>query len=156
LIGREEVLQFVHDSDCLLILGSILSDVDVLDPQRPELAGGEVIHVTADRIAIKHHRYDGVDFEAFVRGLLHLQVTAFHPRELPKPEATSYRRPEPAEPITLQGLFSYLDTVLEETTVVIADVGESLFASADLHVRRRFEFLSPAYHTSMGFAVQPP
>jgi indolepyruvate decarboxylase len=36
---------------------------------------------------------------------------------------------------------------------VIADVGESLFAAADLRVHRRFEFLSPAYYTSMGFAV---
>lgn len=153
LIGREEVLQFVHDSDCLLILGSILSDVDVLDPQRPELASGQVIHATADRIAIKHHRYDGIEFEAFVKGLLHLQIAPFASRTLPKPERAAYLRPEPADPITLQGLFSHLDTVLEDTTIVIADVGESLFASADLHVRRRFEFLSPAYYTSMGFAV---
>ena len=36
---------------------------------------------------------------------------------------------------------------------MIADVGESLFAAADLHVRHRFEFISPAYYTSMGFAV---
>ena len=36
---------------------------------------------------------------------------------------------------------------------MIADGGESLFASVDLHVHRRFEFLSPAYYTSMGFAV---
>lgn len=36
---------------------------------------------------------------------------------------------------------------------MISDVGESLFAAADLHVHRRFEFLSPAYYTSMGFAV---
>lgn len=153
LIGREEVLQFVHDSDCLLMLGSILSDVDVLDPQRPELASGQVIHATADRIAIKHHRYDGIEFEAFVKGLLHLQIAPFASRTLPKPERAAYLRPEPADPITLQGLFSHLDTVLEDTTIVIADVGESLFASADLHVRRRFEFLSPAYYTSMGFAV---
>lgn len=153
LIGREEVLQFVHDSDCLLILGSILSDVDVLDPQRPELASGQVIHATADRIAIKHHRYDGIEFEAFVKGLLHLQIAPFASRTLPKPETAAYLRPEPADPITLQGLFSHLDTVLEDTTIVIADVGESLFASADLRVRRRFEFLSPAYYTSMGFAV---
>lgn len=153
LIGREEVLQFVHDSDCLLILGSILSDVDVLDPQRPELASGQVIHATADRIAIKHHRYDGIEFEAFVKGLLHLQIAPFASRTLPKPERAAYLRPEPADPITLQGLFSHLDTVLEDTTIVIADVGESLFASADLRVRRRFEFLSPAYYTSMGFAV---
>ena len=43
--------------------------------------------------------------------------------------------------------------MLDENTLVIADVGESLFASVDLHVHRRFEFLSPAYYTSMGFAV---
>ncbi|MCA9468110.1 MAG: alpha-keto acid decarboxylase family protein, partial [Nitrospira sp.] len=33
------------------------------------------------------------------------------------------------------------------------DVGESLFAAADLRVRKSAEFLSPAYYTSMGFSV---
>jgi len=55
--------------------------------------------------------------------------------------------------VTLRGLFRHLDQQLGQTTLVIADVGESLFAAADLHVHRRFEFLSPAYYTSMGFAV---
>ena len=50
-------------------------------------------------------------------------------------------------------MFGYLDGLLNEHTVVIADVGESLFASADLHVRKGAEFLSPAYYTSMGFSV---
>ena len=60
----------------------------------------------------------------------------------------------PAEAsVSLHGVFRHLDTVLQEKTLVIADVGESLFASVDLHVHRRFEFLSPAYYTSMGFAV---
>jgi indolepyruvate decarboxylase len=55
--------------------------------------------------------------------------------------------------VTLNGLFRHLDGLLNEHTIVIADVGESLFAAADLHVHQRFEFLSPAYYTSMGFAV---
>lgn len=55
--------------------------------------------------------------------------------------------------MTLRGLFLHLDQQLDEKTLVIADVGESLFAAADLHVHRGFEFLSPAYYTSMGFAV---
>lgn len=46
-----------------------------------------------------------------------------------------------------------MDSVLDEKKLVIADVGESLFASVDLHVHRRFEFLSPAYYTSKGFVV---
>ena len=36
---------------------------------------------------------------------------------------------------------------------VIADIGDSLFGAADLSMSRRTEFISPAYYTSMGFAV---
>lgn len=153
LVGRDDVLQFVNDSDCLLILGSILSDVDVIDPQRPSLAEGQVIHATADRVTIKHHRYEAINFEGFVRGLLSTQVTPFSPRPLPQVEPPPVRPPEEQAPVTLQGLFVHLDSLLNDETVVVADVGESLFASADLHVHRRFEFLAPAYYTSMGFAV---
>ncbi len=37
--------------------------------------------------------------------------------------------------------------------VVVCDVGDCLFASVDLTIHQRTEFLSPAYYTSMGFAV---
>ena len=37
--------------------------------------------------------------------------------------------------------------------VVIADPGDALFASSDLVIHRQTEYLSPAYYTSMGFAV---
>ena len=37
--------------------------------------------------------------------------------------------------------------------MVVADVGDPLFGAADLFIRKRTEFLSPAYYTSMGFAV---
>jgi len=43
--------------------------------------------------------------------------------------------------------------MLNDQTVVIADIGDSLFAATELIVRERTEFISPAYYTSMGFAV---
>ena len=46
-----------------------------------------------------------------------------------------------------------LDEQLADGTVVIADVGDSLFGATELTTRGRTEFLSPAYYTSMGFAV---
>lgn len=155
LIGRDEVQQFINDSDCLLILGSILSDVEDLDATSPLLSEGRTIHATADRVAIKHHRYESIKFHDFVQGLVRSPLPSFshsqrslQTRPIPAPSA-----PDLDAPVTLEGLFRHLDTVLTEQTVVIADVGESLFAAADLHVRHRFEFLSPAYYTSMGFAV---
>jgi TPP-dependent 2-oxoacid decarboxylase len=155
LIGREEVQQFINDSDCLLILGSILSDVEDLDARSPLLSEGRTIHATADRVAIKHHRYESIKFQDFVQGLVESPLPSFShaPRSLPTRIVAPSSVPNLDAPVTLEGLFRHLDTALTEKTVVIADVGESLFAAADLHVRHRFEFLSPAYYTSMGFAV---
>jgi indolepyruvate decarboxylase len=39
------------------------------------------------------------------------------------------------------------------STIVIADIGDSLFAATELVVPGQAEFLSPAYYTSMGFGV---
>ncbi|HBR48999.1 MAG TPA: preprotein translocase subunit Tim44 [Nitrospira sp.] len=155
LIAREDVQQFINDSDCLLILGSILSDVEDLDATSPLLSEGRTIHATADRVAIKHHRYDSIKFQDFVQGLVRSPLPSFSrsQRTLPVRTVPVPTAPDLDAPVTLEGLFRHLDTVLTEKTVVIADVGESLFAAADLHVRHRFEFLSPAYYTSMGFAV---
>lgn len=153
LIGREEVQQFINESDCLLILGSILSDVEDLDVRSPLLSEGRTIHATADRVAIKHHRFDSIKFQDFVRALVQAPLPVFPLRKPPSHVITPQSPPSPDSPITLDGLFRHLDSVLTDKIVVIADVGESLFAAADLHVRHRFEFLSPAYYTSMGFAV---
>ncbi|MGA6826221.1 alpha-keto acid decarboxylase family protein [Nitrospira sp. NS4] len=153
LIGREEVQRFINDSDCLLILGSILSDVEDMDAQSPLMTEGRTIHATADRVAIKHHRYEAIRFQDFVRALVDAPLPACPSRTLPAQAATVTTSPAPDAPVTLQGLFGHLDSVLTENTMIIADVGESLFAAADLRVHRRFEFLSPAYYTSMGFAV---
>jgi TPP-dependent 2-oxoacid decarboxylase len=153
LIARDEVQKFVNESDCLLILGSILSDVEDVDAQSPLLTEGRTIHATADRVAIKHHRYDAIRFQDFVRAVGQASLPSFPSRLLPAPPPAVSKTIAPDAPITLNGLFLHVDSVLNDKTIVIADVGESLFAAADLHVHRRFEFLSPAYYTSMGFAV---
>lgn len=153
LIARDEVQQFINASDCLLILGSILSDVEDLNADSPLLSEGRTIHATADRVSIKHHRYDAIRFQDFVKALMTNALPSCPSRPLPAPIAVKQGTVAPDAPVTLNGLFQHLDSLLNEHTLVIADVGESLFAAADLHVHRRFEFLSPAYYTSMGFAV---
>ena len=153
LIARDEVQQFINESDCLLILGSILSDVEDLNADSPLLSEGRTIHATADRVAIKHHRYDAIRFQDFVKALVTNPLPAFPSRALPASPCPTTTSIASYAPVTLNGLFRHLDGLLDEQTLVIADVGESLFAAADLHVHRRFEFLSPAYYTSMGFAV---
>ncbi|MBM4076027.1 MAG: alpha-keto acid decarboxylase family protein, partial [Planctomycetes bacterium] len=59
----------------------------------------------------------------------------------------------PDEPITNARLFARINDMLDESMVVVADVGDCLFGSADLTIYRKTEFVSPAYYTSMGFAI---
>ena len=153
LVGREEILQFVEEADCLLTLGTLLTDVEDVKAHTTLLAAGRTVHATADSIAIKHHTYDGVRFEDFVRALAASPLPSFPARALPPRDSVRFDPPTPEASVTLRNVFGYLDGLLNDQTIVIADVGESLFAAADLRVRKSAEFLSPAYYTSMGFSV---
>jgi len=153
LVGREEILEFVEKADCLLTLGTLLTDVEDVKAHTTLLAAGRTVHATADSIAIKHHTYDGVRFEDFVRALATAPLPSFPARTLPHRDSVRFDPPGSEAAVTLRNVFGYLDGLLNDKTVVIADVGESLFAAADLRVRKSAEFLSPAYYTSMGFSV---
>ena len=153
LVGREEILEFVENADCLLTLGTLLTDVEDVKAHTTLLAVGRTVHATADSIAIKHHTYEGVRFEDFFRALAVAPLPSFPGRALPPRDSVRFDPPGPEVAVTLGNVFGYLDGLLNDQTVVIADVGESLFAAADLRVRKSAEFLSPAYYTSMGFSV---
>ncbi|MBD0305575.1 MAG: hypothetical protein ICV76_03355 [Nitrospiraceae bacterium] len=153
LIGRDDVQKFVNEADCLVMLGSILTDLEDVDTDSPLMKAGRTIHATADAITIKHHRYEGVHFKDFVCALVNAPMPSFPSRSLPASDTAPLEMPAQATPVTLRGLFGYLETLLDEKMLVIADIGESLFAGADLRVHSRSEFISPAYYTSMGFAV---
>ncbi|MDR4500700.1 MAG: thiamine pyrophosphate-dependent enzyme [Nitrospirales bacterium] len=153
LVGREEVLTFVDNADCLMTLGTVFTDIDDVKVHTRLLASGRTIHATADAITIKHHRYDGVRFEDFVRALTAAPLPSFPSQQLPKHDPFLFEASPPSTPVTLHSLFGHLDSQLTDESMVIADIGESLFASADIHVHESARFLSPAYYTSMGFSV---
>jgi indolepyruvate decarboxylase len=60
---------------------------------------------------------------------------------------------EPEKPIGIRRLMARLNEQLDDETIVIADIGDSLFAATELVTHSRSEFLSPAYYTSMGFSL---
>ncbi|NUQ63233.1 MAG: alpha-keto acid decarboxylase family protein [Pirellulales bacterium] len=152
-MGREEVRRFVEESDCVLVLGAFMTDLN-LGIYTANLDPGRCIYATSEQLRISHHNYHDVLLSDFIEGLVRAGLKAA-PRELPpKPSlagATFELRPD--APITIQRLIARLNQTLDASTVVIADVGDALFASTELVIRERTEFISPAYYTSMGYAV---
>ena len=152
-LGREEVTSFVEESDCVILLGALLTDLD-LGIFTAKLDATKSVFATCDELRISHHHYHNVLLEDFLRGLVAAKPKAAK-RPLP-PGPAAAQQPftlEPDRPITTTRLVRRLDESLDDKTIVIADVGDALFASSELVIRGQTEFLSPAYYTSMGFAV---
>lgn len=150
---REHVRKYVEESDCMILLGAFLTDIDLgiytanIDPKK-------CIYVTSESLQIRHHHFHNVVLSDFVKGLVKADLKP-PVRALP-PESRAVEEPfqlKADAPMTSRRLFARINQLLDENTVVVADVGDCLFGAAELTVHRGTEFISPAYYTSMGFAI---
>lgn len=152
-LGREEVTQFVEGSDCLLLLGAFMTDIN-LGVFTAHLDPGKCIYATSEQLRIRYHEYRDVLLADFLQGLATAGLKA-PPQEVPR-HTSLMDEPfelDPQAPITIRRLMARLNRALDASTVVIADVGDALFAATELVIHQQTEFISPAYYTSMGFAV---
>ena len=152
-MGRDDVRQYVESSDCLILLGAFMTDIN-LGVYTARLDPGRSIYATSEKTSICYHNYEDVRFKDFVRGLLAAKLRRRElvniPRAEPMPAFVAVRG---KNKITVKRLFQRLNSFLSDNTVVVADVGDALFGAADLFIHRRTEFLGPAYYASMGFGV---
>jgi indolepyruvate decarboxylase len=152
-MGREEVTRYVEDSDCLLLLGALLTDID-MGIYTANLDVSKCIYATSEELRIRHHYYHNIVLADFIRAL-----AAEHPTPPVRAVPTRARGNgaayvvKPEAPITITRLIGRLNESLDANTIVISDVGDALFAATELTTHARTEFIGPAYYTSMGFAI---
>jgi indolepyruvate decarboxylase len=151
-MGGEQARRVIEGADCVLILGAFLTDID-LGIYTAKLDMSKAILALAEKVTIKHHSYEGILLKDFIEGLAKKPLG--DKRRLPPLRRAAERpyKPRPNAPITVKRFFARMNEVLDENKVVICDIGDSLFGAAGLTIHARTEFLSPAYYTSMGFAV---
>jgi len=151
-MSREEVRSYVESSDCLIFLGTLMTDVN-LGIFTAHIEQGHLILVTNDKLFIHHHSYEKVNMEDFIGGLLKANIHHREYLDIPHPPPPQRRDPISGKPISIQYLFQYLNSFLDDNTVVIADPGDAMFAAVDIAIHCETEFLSSAFYTSLGFAV---
>jgi indolepyruvate decarboxylase len=151
-MSRAEVRDFVESADCLFMIGSLMTDLD-LGGETASLATEKTILVSRDRVRIAHRTYENVQLEDFLQALLQAELPDFS--QVPKPPQVSPAAwsPQPGTAVTVARLFERLGAFLDETTIVIADPGDATFGALDLPVRESYEFLANAFYASLGFAV---
>ncbi len=155
-MGRQEVTKFVEDSDCVLLLGTFMTDIN-LGIFTANLSPTQCIYATSEKLRIRQHHFQEVLLPDFIRQLASRADDMVNPsvqaRPLPEPPGFGKFVLQPDEPIGIRRLIARLNEQLDEETIVIADIGDSLFAATELVTHGRSEFLSPAYYTSMGFSL---
>src|SRR2546421_792085 len=83
-MGRDDVRQYVEDSDCLIMLGTFMTDINLgvytarLDPARS-------ISATSEKLSIRYHNYEDVRFKDFIHGLLRLRLRRRKLGKIPHP-----------------------------------------------------------------------
>ncbi|MGR3219832.1 MAG: alpha-keto acid decarboxylase family protein [Candidatus Anammoxibacter sp.] len=150
-MGRPDVQRYIESSDCLLMLGTFLTDVNLGFSYN--LDRSHTIVATSEKIQIQHHTFRDILFPDFVKGLLksslkRRNIKVSGPQLQPKLNTRVSKKP-----IKAIQFFRRLNYLLEDNMIVICDIGLCLFGAIDLVMHKQLEFIAPAYYTSMGFAV---
>ncbi|MBL9092531.1 MAG: alpha-keto acid decarboxylase family protein [Planctomycetaceae bacterium] len=152
-MGFDDVTAYVEDSDCVLLLGAFMTDIN-LGINTANLDPGRCVYATSEQLRIRHHHFHDVLLQDFLK-----ELTAAKPATAKRPvlkRAKGDAKPfelKPDAPLTIARLIARLDAALDSDTIVISDVGDSLFSTTELTMHGRTEYIGPAYYTSMGFAV---
>ena len=155
LAGDSEVRALVEESDCLLMLGTMMNDIE-MGFLTAKLDQRHFILAVSQQVTISHHKYDNISLKSLVGALLR------EPELRPKPSrgfdstmARQCRLESPSDrlgKITVNNLICQLDDFLttHKEMPLITDCGDCMFASIPLNAD---DVLSNSYYTSMGFAV---
>ena len=151
-MSKEQVRQYVENSDCLILLGVLMTDLD-LGIFTAHLDQGKSIYSTSEKTSIRYHTYNAVYLNGFLQGLLQADIQRRPDTVIPHAAPLGVFDPQPDAPVTVQRLFQRLAPFFDDSTFVIADTGDALFGSGDISIPRATEFMSSAYYATMGFAV---
>ena len=153
-MGDPEVIKYIEDSDCTIILGALMTDTDTGTMQ---FNISKTIYASSDEFCIKHHYFKDIDLGEFIYRLA--QELKSEKKEnllIPKTENNSKDEEYIAQsetPTTIKRFFERLNSFIPEGSPVICDVGDCLFGSATLKIPKDSIYLGPAFYTSMGYAI---
>jgi indolepyruvate decarboxylase len=145
----------VENSDCVLLLGELISDTS-LGVSARRLDESSLIICVAREVFVGHHRYHDTPLDRVVAGLLESKELASWPPQaaaVPVPVSAG-GEPRSADdlPMTTARLIEAANEFVEAHPEVplVSDTGDCLFAAVEIQSN---DCVAPAYYATMGFAV---
>jgi TPP-dependent 2-oxoacid decarboxylase len=157
-MGHESVREYVESSDCLILLGALMTDINFGITPTP-IEPSKSIYVTSEKLSVKHHNFENIILHDYLTGLIEAPLARKDFMLAGKQGNVNNKNKNKRfsaarnQRITVKRLFERLNFSITDNVIVIADIGDSLFGALDLIIHGQTDFLSPAYYCSMGFAV---
>ena len=151
IVANEAVRQYVESSDCVILVGVLLTDID-LGSNTAKLEPYKMLTINSDSSTINNRSFPvGLDL---LRELTKNQLSR-HDRSH-APPSLKERTPEfeaKKQRITAKRLFEAIGSFVDKDTVVIADIGDSVCGCLEVPTQAPRRFLSPTYYSSLGFSI---
>lgn len=147
------VREYVESSDCVLMLGSFVTDMN-LGYFTARIERKHTLLATTESIDIAYHRYHDVHLDDYLHALSKAAIPSKKLSRLkPHKPFAPLAKSELTEALTVTDIIRILSLNLPEEACVVSDVGDAIFGAVGIRTRNRAEFIAPAYYLSMGFGV---
>src|SRR6266567_290825 len=104
-LGRDEVRRYVESSDCVIMLGAFMTDVN-LGIYTAHLDLARSIYATSEKLSIRYHNFENVRFKDFLRELLKARLQRRAPSKIPRPQPLAAPRSAGGKnKVTVKSLF---------------------------------------------------
>jgi len=152
--SRESVRRQMEASDCLLLLGAQMTDLDSglfscqLDPRRSVAAVNNTVRV-------HNHYYSNIRLGDLIRALP--AVVQPRPYLASRPDQLNLVKqaftPEAARPLTAARVYARINLFLDDHMVLLAEPGDSFCAAPEFHIEEERNFIVQCYYSSIGFCT---
>ncbi len=148
--GAPQLTSLVEDSDCLILLGEILSDTNFgISVRRIDLR--KTVQALDERVTLGYHTYPALPLGALIDELLRREL---FPRLEPKRVRQQYAHGLCADDrtITPDDIAAAVNDLMKvhRRCPIAADMGDCLFTAMGIE---NTSLLAPAYYATMGFGV---
>jgi indolepyruvate decarboxylase len=152
IVGDDAIRRYVESSDCIILLGVMLTDVD-MGANTAVLNPDTLISLSEELCSIGRQSYP-VSGLKLLSDIMERELTVHESKDIPVP----IRERMPAfyptnSKVTTESLVLAVNSGIDEKTILITEVGDAVMMSLDITIKRDGGFMSPVYYSSLGFSV---
>ncbi len=154
-LSREYVRERVETADCILCLGTIMSDMN-LGGYTAHLNESKLINANSGKIKISHHYYEPVNLGDLIDGLIaKLQYKSYESLDI-RPAVNLLSKSfefKPDHKLTNARFYERMNHFIQDDSTVIAETGDAIVATLDLLIHGEKRFIGQAFYMSIGYSL---